>query len=157
MEFCLSLSSPRRWCQYQKVLVTQSYPSLCNPMECSPPGFSVHGILQARILEWVAISFSVNIKDCGIVSLGDVWWGFGEVIQVRERSEQRMHYRINYHVDWVELDLPGKFWGDSIKHIVQGSSTWGEESWGIYTPTLQYYWRSSFQMVLIPWHLCPTT
>ena len=41
-----------------KVLVTQSWPTLCNPMECSPPGSSVHGILQARILEWVAIPFS---------------------------------------------------------------------------------------------------
>ena len=30
----------------------------CDPIGCSPPGFSVHGILQARILEWVAISFS---------------------------------------------------------------------------------------------------
>ena len=30
----------------------------CDPMDCSPPGSSVHGILQARILEWVAISFS---------------------------------------------------------------------------------------------------
>ena len=32
--------------------------TLCNPMDCSPPGSSVHGILQARILEWVAIPFS---------------------------------------------------------------------------------------------------
>ena len=31
---------------------------LCNPMDCSPPGFSVHGIFQAKILEWVAISSS---------------------------------------------------------------------------------------------------
>ena len=38
--------------------VAQSCPSLCDPMDCSPPGSSVHGILQARILEWVAISFS---------------------------------------------------------------------------------------------------
>ena len=38
--------------------VTQSCPTLCDPMDCSPPGSSVHGILQARILEWVAISFS---------------------------------------------------------------------------------------------------
>ena len=38
--------------------VTQSRPILCNPVGCSPPGSSVHGILQARILEWVAISFS---------------------------------------------------------------------------------------------------
>ena len=32
----------------------QSCPTLCNPMNCSPPGSSVHEILQARILEWVA-------------------------------------------------------------------------------------------------------
>ena len=36
----------------------QLCPVICNPMDCSPPGSSVHGILQARILEWVAISFS---------------------------------------------------------------------------------------------------
>ena len=40
------------------VLVTQSCPTLCDPMDCSPPGFSVHGILQARILEWIAIPFT---------------------------------------------------------------------------------------------------
>ena len=40
------------------VLVTQSCPTLCNPMDCSLPGSSVHEIFQARILEWVAISFS---------------------------------------------------------------------------------------------------
>ena len=36
----------------------QSYLTLCDPMDCSPPGSSVHGILQASILEWVAISYS---------------------------------------------------------------------------------------------------
>ena len=38
--------------------VSQSCRTLCNPMDCSPPGSSVHGILQARVLEWVAIPFS---------------------------------------------------------------------------------------------------
>ena len=38
--------------------VAQSCPTLRHLMDCSPPGSSVHGILQARILEWVAISFS---------------------------------------------------------------------------------------------------
>ena len=45
-------------CQFEKkvkVLVAQSYPSLCDPMDCSPPGSSVHGSLQARTVEWVAI------------------------------------------------------------------------------------------------------
>ena len=37
--------------------VAQSCLTLCDPVDCSPPGSSIHGILQARILEWVAISF----------------------------------------------------------------------------------------------------
>ena len=41
-----------------KTVVTQSCPTLWDPMDCRPPGSSVHGILQARILEWLAISFS---------------------------------------------------------------------------------------------------
>ena len=40
------------------VSVTQSCLTLCNPMDCSPPGSSVHGISQARILECIAISYS---------------------------------------------------------------------------------------------------
>ena len=41
-----------------KVLVAQSCPALCDPTDCSPPGSTVHGILQAGILEWIAILFS---------------------------------------------------------------------------------------------------
>ena len=43
---------------YVCVLLAQLCPTLCNPMDCSPPGSSVHEISQARILEWVAIPFS---------------------------------------------------------------------------------------------------
>ena len=39
--------------------VAQSCPTLCDPMDCSPPGSSVHGVFQARVLEWGAIAFSV--------------------------------------------------------------------------------------------------
>ena len=38
--------------------VTQSCPTLCNPMDCSLPCSSVHGVFQARVLVWIAISFS---------------------------------------------------------------------------------------------------
>ena len=38
--------------------VSQSCPTLCDPVDCSLPGSSIHGIFQARVLEWVAISFS---------------------------------------------------------------------------------------------------
>jgi len=41
----------------RKVLIVQSCLPLCEPVDCSLPGSSVHGILQARILEWVATSF----------------------------------------------------------------------------------------------------
>ena len=49
------------WCTLGFVLhaqLFQSCPTLCNPMDCSLPSSPVHGVLQARILEWVAISFS---------------------------------------------------------------------------------------------------
>ena len=42
--------------------VAQSYPTLSDPMDCSPPGSSVHGIFQARVLEWGAIAFSVRVR-----------------------------------------------------------------------------------------------
>ena len=44
----------------------QSCPTLCDPMDCSPPGSSVHGILQARILEWVAMPSSPDLPDPGM-------------------------------------------------------------------------------------------
>ena len=63
----------------------QSCLSLCDPMDCSPPGSSVHGILQARILEWGAISFSkglgANYVQISVVVLGGMKrekkWGIG--------------------------------------------------------------------------------
>ena len=48
--------------------VAQSCPTLCDPMDCSPPGSSVHGVFQARVLEWGAIASSrkVKIRKTGI-------------------------------------------------------------------------------------------
>ena len=46
--------------------VAQSCPTLSDPMDCSPPGSSVHGIFQARVLEWVAISYQIPIGCVGI-------------------------------------------------------------------------------------------
>ena len=50
------------------VSVAQWCPTLCDPIDCNPPDDSVHGILQARILEWIAISFSGDLSDPGIES-----------------------------------------------------------------------------------------
>ena len=43
--------------------VAQSCPTLSDPMDCSPPGSSIHGIFQARVLEWGAVAFSEVDSD----------------------------------------------------------------------------------------------
>ena len=48
------------------VLAAQSCPTLCNPMDCSLPGSSVHGILQARIFQWVYMPSPEDLPNPGI-------------------------------------------------------------------------------------------
>ena len=55
-----------------KVKLLQSCPTLCDPMDCSPPGSSVHGIFQARVLEWVAIAFSYKQHEASTKSLDNL-------------------------------------------------------------------------------------
>ena len=52
--------------------VIQLCPTLCDPMDCSLPGSSVHGVFQARILEWVAISVCENKNDGRIELIYDL-------------------------------------------------------------------------------------
>ena len=52
--------------KYRSVLVAQSCPTVSDPMDCGPPGSSVHGNFQARTLEWVAVFFSRDLSDPGI-------------------------------------------------------------------------------------------
>ena len=56
---------------HQRILVCQSLSrvQLCDPMDCSPRGSSVQGILQARVLEWVSISFSKTILRLNYIIL----------------------------------------------------------------------------------------
>ena len=86
--------------------VAQSYLTLCDPMDCSLPGSPVHGILQARILEWVAISFSRGHRcvmwstasggECSVrklrtwVTLHTVEWGSHRVWRKRGGLEQKI-------------------------------------------------------------------
>ena len=51
--------------ELKEVLVTQSCLTLCNPMDCSPPGSSVHEILQARMLEWVPKTWMQTFSKYG--------------------------------------------------------------------------------------------
>ena len=54
--------------------VAQSCPTLCDPMDCSLPGSSVHGIFQVRVLEWVAISISRGSSLPGIEPGSPALW-----------------------------------------------------------------------------------
>ena len=68
-------------CVCAHVLDAQSCPTLCKPMDCSPPGSSVHGISQARLQEWVGIPFSRRSS------------------QLRDRTPGLLHCRqILYHL-----------------------------------------------------------
>ena len=63
--------------------VTQSCPTLSDPMDCSLPGSSAHGIFQARVLEWGAIAFS-NAYSYACIILGSVY-GI-EILEVKRHS-----------------------------------------------------------------------
>ena len=66
--------SPQISCQHREVFAMlcyakslQSWPILCDPMDCSLPGSSIHGIFQARVLEWGAIAFSTEKFLQGVI------------------------------------------------------------------------------------------
>ena len=92
-------------------LVAQSRLTLCNPMDCSPPGSFVHGISQARILEWVAICFSRKSSSprdpthvscvSYIASRFFPCWAIREAHQIETRS-QNFHCETfrNCYWDW---------------------------------------------------------
>ena len=63
---CLAASLASHPPDASACLVAQSCPTLCDPMDCSPPGSSVHWILQARILEWVAVPSCRGSSQPGI-------------------------------------------------------------------------------------------
>ena len=58
--------------------VAQSGPTLSDPMDCSPPGSSIHGIFQARVLEWGAIAFSESL----------LYWGLMVTQTLKQKSTQ---------------------------------------------------------------------
>ena len=69
-------------------LVTQSCPTLCDPMDCSLPGFSVNGILRTRILEWVAMPFSrESSQPRARTQVSRIAGGFFTICSTKEAQE----------------------------------------------------------------------
>ena len=86
-----------------KVLVAQSCPALCDPMDCSPPGSSVHEILQARILKWAAILFSGDLSHPGIKPTS-------RTLQVDSLLSEPPVTNICLYVRYIILFIIGMFW-----------------------------------------------
>ena len=90
-----------------KVLVAQSCLTLCYPLDCSPPGYSVHGSFQARILEWVAIPFlrgSSQLRNLTWVSC--IAGRFFNIWATRETQINNCSIRTNkYFVQIIEAIL----------------------------------------------------
>ena len=94
--------------------VAQLCPTLCDPVDCSPPSSSIHGILQARILEWVAISFSRGSsqpRDWTQVShiAGRRFniWATGEVcfLNIHQISSGLIHFVLAIHIEIFSILL----------------------------------------------------
>ena len=87
----------------------QSYPSLCNPIDGSPPGSPVPGILQARTLEWVAISFSNAWKwRVKVKSLSRVWL-FATPRTAAYQAPPSMGFSRQEYWSGVPLPSPGAY------------------------------------------------
>ena len=82
--------------------VTQSCPTLCDPMDCSLPGSSIHGIFQARVLEWVTKPLELLLKRQEITS-------FGENVEPRE-----LLCTVDVNANWY--NHYGKWYGGSSKN-----------------------------------------
>ena len=89
------------------VLVTQLCLTLCDPMDCSPPGFSVQEIVQARMLEWVPISFcrgSSQTRNQTWVSY--IAGGFFTVSATREPQISSCFISFNLHIVILQMEKP---------------------------------------------------
>ena len=74
--------------------VSQSCPTLHDPMDCSLAGSSAHGIFQARVLEWGAIAFSFTLRERSKLSFLEVWEIQSEkkqLIDIYQLSEYLLH------------------------------------------------------------------
>ena len=123
--------------------VAQSCPTLCDPMDCSLLGFSVHGIFQARVLEWVAISFSRGsfwLRDrtqvSHIVGKRFTLWATREAVRLRNGlpyQQTKASQSSGISAFQCEFLSPkgnqeGEYWQSQSHPIPATPSRWAQES-----------------------------
>ena len=128
------LTAPR----CSSLLVTQSCLNLCNPVDCSPPGSSVHGILQARILDWVASKESAWMWETQVWSLDQE--------ESLEKETTTHSSVLAWRISWTEkpgrlqfmvLHRVGHDWATNTFHSHKCSS----QQWGLLAYVLSYFSR----------------
>ena len=118
-------------------LVAQLCPTLCDPMDCSPPDSSVHRSFQARILQWVAISFSrfSRSKDRTHAScVSCITGGFltaevqvTQVVNKKSACQCRKHKRRGFY-PWVTKILWRRAWSPNLVFLPEKSHGWRSHS-----------------------------
>ena len=114
--------------------VTQSCPTLSDPMDCSLPGSSIHGIFHARVLEWVAISFSsawkrkVKVKSLSRVQLLATPW------TAAYQAPPSMGFSTHEYWSWLPSPSPVCFTSAAISSLMSHplssiSADWGRPTW----------------------------
>ena len=103
--------------------VTQSCPTLSDPMGCSPPGSSVYGISQARILDWVAISFSIPYFILYMIWASLVPQRVKNQPAMWETWVQSLHRELPWTREWqpTPVFLPGESYG---QRSLAGNGPW---------------------------------
>ena len=118
--FPISYAPLSLWPYYVHAELLQSCPTLCNPMDCSLPGSSVHGILQARILEWVVRSSSRGSswpRDRIGVSLCLLHWQEGSLPLGSPFDHTTLLYFFSLQSHWI-------FFRTLSEEVFSQKSTW---------------------------------
>ena len=96
-------------CAVAAAKLLQSFPTLWDPMDCSLPGSSIHGIFQLRVLDWVIIAFSILVCEMSAIvqyfehSLALPFFGIGMQTDLFQSCGHWWVFQICWHIEWSTL------------------------------------------------------
>ena len=133
--FMVQLSHPYKWSEVAKSCLT-----LCDPMDYSLTDFSIHGIFQGRVPEWLAISFSIKKAECQRIDAFELWcWRiFLKVPWTARKSNQSILKKISPEFSLQRLMLKAEtqiLWPPDVKNLLVGKDhdagkVWRQEEKG---------------------------
>ena len=118
------------WATFSAAKSLQSCPTLCDPIDGSPPGSAVPGMIQARTLGWVAISFSkdflyTTVKP-NLSKLTPIWWESHQSVRLAQTTA--LYSLCLYFTLWFSFLWKATFWNITIQNeSIEGSKWNGKE------------------------------